>query len=402
MKLEPDLESPRNRESGSTPTNMPLPVYLFAAAIFVTTTSEFMVAGIMPSLSKAFGVSIGEVGNLISLFALGMTIGGPLATALLLFLKVQNKPGLLLLLILFVAGSVLTSIASDYATMALGRIVQGVASGGCFGIGMTICANLVRADARGRAVSLVLAGLMFAPVLGVPAIALIDQTFGWRASFSAIVILAVVATIVIAIGVPASKRAEFADLRSSLAALRNGRLWAAYLTSALIFGATFAAFSYFSPIFTDLVGLPASAIPMLLATYGIANVIGNLIVGRLADRYTLLVLLTGLSVLAAALIIFALFASVATISIGTFIVIGLFGITMNPALTARVMRAAHPGPMVNAVHSSVITGGLAAGTWAGGLGIDAGYGLTAPLWVGFSLALLGLLSLAPRAVRRLA
>lgn len=401
MKLEPDLDSPRNREADSTPTNMPLPVYLFAAAIFVTTTSEFMVAGIMPSLSKAFGVSIGEVGNLISLFALGMTIGGPLATALLLFLKVQNKPGLLLLLILFVAGSVLTSIAPDYATMALGRIVQGVASGGCFGIGMTICANLVRADARGRAVSLVLAGLMFAPVLGVPAIVLIDQTFGWRASFSAIVILAVVATIVIAIGVPASKRAEFADLGSSLAALRNGRLWAAYLTSALIFGATFAAFSYFSPIFTDLVGLPASAIPMLLATYGIANVIGNLIVGRVADRYTLLVLLTGLSVVAAALVIFALFASIATISIGTFIVIGLFGITMNPALTARVMRAAHPGPMVNAVHSSVITGGLAVGTWAGGLGIDAGYGLTAPLWVGFSLALLGLLSLAPPAVRRL-
>lgn len=77
------------------------------------------------------------------------------------------------------------------------------------------------------------------------------------------------------------------------------------------------------------------------------------------------------------------------------------GITLNPAMAARVMRAADPGPMVNALHSSVITGGLAFGTWAGGLGIEAGLGLTAPLWVGFGLALLGLLSLAPALARRM-
>lgn len=398
--ISADVENERV-SAARTASHIPLAVYLFAAAVFVTTTSEFMVAGIMPSLSTAFGVSVGEIGYLISLFALGMTIGGPLATALLLHLRVPNKPALLWLLGLFVVGSIVTAIAPSYAMMSLGRIVQGISSGGCFGIGLTICANLVRPDLRGRAVSLVLAGLMLAPVVGVPAIALVDQSFGWRTSFWAIAVLAVVATIVIAVGVPASRREEFADLRSSFAELRNGQLWAAYLTSGLIIGATFAAFSYFSPIFTEVVGLPATAIPMLLASYGIANVIGNLVVGRFADRYTFPVLLTGLSVLAVALVVFALFADVPSISIAAFIVIGLFGITMNPAMAARVMRAAHPGPMVNAIHSSVITGGLAVGTWAGGLGIDAGYGLTAPLWVGFSLALLGLLSLAPPAARRL-
>lgn len=398
--LSIDVENERGEASG-TATHMPFPVYLLSAAVFVMTTSEFMVAGIMPSLSTAFDVSIGEIGYLISLFALGMTIGGPLVTALLLHLKVPNKPAFLWLVGLFVAGSVVTAIAPNYAIMALGRVIQGISSGGCFGIGLTICANLVRPDLRGRAVSIVLAGLMLAPVVGVPAITLVDQSFGWRASFWTIAVLAVVATVVIAAGVPASKREEFADLRSSFAELRNGQLWAAYLTSGLIIGATFAAFSYFSPIFTEVVGLPASAIPMLLAVYGIANVIGNLVVGRFADRYTFPVLLTGLSVLALALVVFALFAAVPAIAVAAFIVIGLFGITMNPAMAARVMRAAHPGPMVNALHSSVITGGLAVGTWAGGLGIDAGYGLTAPLWVGFGLAILGLVSLAPAKARQL-
>lgn len=387
-------------DGGQASPPMPGAVYLLGAAVFAVTTSEFMVAGIMPSLSEAFGVSVGEIGYLISYFALGMTLGGPLATALLLTFRVPNKPAFLGLLGLFVGGSLLTALAPDYVTMAVGRIVQGVASGGCFGIALTICAGLVRPNLRGRAVSLVLAGLMLSPVIGVPATALIDQTFGWRASFWSIVVLATLATIVAAVGIPSSRREAFADLRSNLSALINGRLWAAYLTSGLIIGATFAAFSYFSPIFTDVAGVPEHFIPALLAIYGVANLVGNLIVGRFADTLTIPVLILGLAVLALSLAVFALFAEDALISVSAFIVIGLVGVTMNPAMAARVMRAAHPGPMVNAIHSSVITTGLAAGTWAGGLAIDAGYGLTAPLWVGFVLAIFGLLSLAPRGARQ--
>ena len=396
-----ELQSCTSDDLEADSAAMPLAVYLLSAAVFATTTSEFMVAGIMPSLSTALDVSVGEVGYLISLFALGMTIGGPLVTALLLHLKVQNKPAFLWLLGLFVAGSVVTAIAPNYAIMALGRAIQGISSGGCFGIGLTICASLVRPDLRGRAVSIVLAGLMLAPVVGVPAMALIDQSFGLRASFWAIVILAALSTVIVAIGVPSSRREEVAGLRSSIAALANGRLWAAYLTSSLIIGATFAAFSYFSAIFIQVTGLPATSIPILLAIYGVANVIGNLVVGRFADRFTIPILVGGLTFLAVALTVFALFAAVPAIAVAAFIVIGLFGITMNPAMAARVMRAAHPGPMVNALHSSVITGGLAVGTWAGGLAIDAGYELTAPLWVGLGLALLGLLSLAPPGARRM-
>ena len=87
-------------------------------------------------------------------------------------------------------------------------------------------------------------------------------------------------------------------------------------------------------------------------------------------------------------------------AIAAFLVIGLVGVALNPAMVARVMRAAHPGPLVNSLHTSVITAGLALGTWAGGAAIDRGYGLTAPLWVGVALAILGLLSLAPPSLRR--
>lgn len=383
------------------PAKVPPAVYLLGATIFAITTSEFMVAGMMPSLSAAFDVSVAEVGYLISLFAMGMTVGGPLVTALLLYLRVPNKQALLWLLGLFIGGSILAAMGRSYDVMAVARVVQGVSSAACFGISLTICADLVRPDLRGRAASIVLAGLMLSPVLGVPATTLIDQTFGWQASFWSIVVLALLSTLIVVRGVPASRPDTHVGLAAALSALRNGQLWAAYATSALIIGATFAAFSYFSPIFTEIAGLPVTAIPLLLAAYGAANIVGNLVIGRFADRFTIPILVGGLILLAVALAVFALLATVPAMSVAAFIAIGLTGVAMNPAMVARVMHAAHPGPLVNATHSSVITAGLAAGTWVAGLGIDAGYGFTAPLWTGLAFALAGLLSLALPGARAL-
>lgn len=380
---------------------LPVAVYLLGVTIFAVTTSEFMVAGIMPSLSVAFGVSVGEIGYLISLFALAMAIGGPLVTVLLLYFRMPNRRALLWLLGAFIAGSILAATAWNYASLALARIIQGTAGAACFSISLTICAELVQPGLRGRASSFVFAGLMLSPVVGVPATAYVDQAFGWRASFWSIVVLAALSTVIVAIGVPSTKRGEAANLVSSIAALQNRRLWAAYLTSGFIIGATFAAFSYFSPIFTQVAGLSKKAIPLLLVVYGAANVVGNLVVGRFADRFTIPILAVGLIAVAIALAVFAIFATIPAISVSAFILIGLFGVAMNPAMVARVMRAAHPGPLVNAMHASVVTAGLAFGTWLGGVSIDAGYGLTAPLWVGFGLAVIGLLSLAPSSARRL-
>ncbi|NSZ58447.1 MFS transporter [Agrobacterium tumefaciens] len=380
---------------------MPASVYLLAATIFAVTTSEFMVAGMMPTLAEAFSVSVGEIGYLISLFALGMAIGGPMVTALLLALRTPNKQALLWMLGLFLAGSVLAALAPSYSVMAIARVIQGVSSAACFGISMTICAELVRPEMRGRAVSFVLAGLMLSPVVGVPLTALINQTFGWQASFWSVVGLAILCTAVVTSAVPASKRGAVVDLAAGLSDLKSGRLWAAYTTSGLVIGATFAAFSYFSAIFTEVAGFTQAAIPALLAAYGAANVVGNLVVGRFADRFTIPVLIGGLILLAIALATFAFFASNPVISVVSFIMIGLTGVSLNPAMVTRVMRTAHPGPLVNSMHASMITAGLALGTWAGGFGIDAGYGLNSPLWIGFVLALAGLVTLVPASVRRL-
>lgn len=372
-------------------SRLPATVYLLGATIFSLVTAEFMVAGMMPALADAFSVSLAQVGNLIALYALGMALGGPPVTILLLARGISNKHALVGLLTVYVAAGVLASAAPSYAVLALARIIMGVASAACIGLCMTVCAAMVPREARGRAISVVLAGLMLSPVAGVPMTAWIEQHYGWRASSWAVVVLALICTVFAALRLPASDAGQ-AGLRRQWATLGNRSLWAAYLTSGLIIGAAFAAFSYCTPILIEEVGISPGQVAPILALYGVANLLGNMVVGRVADSHTFAALGGGLLMLLLALLGFALAGDHIWLNLGCFFAIGLTGVALNPAMVARVMKAAESGPLVNTLHTSVITAGIALGSWAGGVAIEAGYGLRAPLWVGAALALLGLLS----------
>ncbi|WP_268796948.1 MFS transporter [Pseudomonas huanghezhanensis] len=375
-------------------SKLPTDVYLLGLTIFSLVTAEFMVAGMMPALAEAFSVSVSQVGNLIALYALGMALGGPPVTVLLLSRGISNRRALVGLLAVYVGAGALAAAAPTYEVLALARIIMGVSSAACIGLCLTLCAGMVALELRGRAISVVLAGLMLSPVAGVPLTAWVEQHAGWRASAWLVVALALICTALAASRLPPSAAGSEPALSQQWAALKNRSLWAAYLTSGLIIGATFAAFSYCTPILIHEVGIAPGHVAPLLALYGVANLIGNMVVGRLAERYTLPALAWGLVLMVLALSGFALAGEYQWLNLGCFILLGLTGVALNPAMVARVMKAAEPGALVNTLHTSVITAGLAFGSWAGGTAIDAGYGLRSPLWVGAAMALLGLLSLA--------
>lgn len=372
---------------------MPLSIYIMGLMIFAMTTSEFMVAGIMPALSAEFQVSVAAIGYLITAYAAGMIVGGPLLTAVLL--KVPRKQSFIIVSAIFLAGQVLGAVAPSYEVMMAARIITGLSSAAAFGISLTICFSLVGPSARGRAASIVLGGLMVATAIGLPLAIWIEQHFGWRASFWAVVILLLISGLIGLFTIPSLPKSEKISFREEIGALKNPRLWAAYSTSMLIIGGTFAAFSYFSPILTDLSGFGAEAVPMLLGVYGIATVIGNIVTGRLADHYMMPILTIGLTALTAALVMFGLFVHSPAIAVISVVIVGLVGVPMNPAMATRVTRVADTGSIVTTIHSSVISLGVMVGSSLGGLTIDAGLGLASPLWVGALLAVLGLLSLLP-------
>ncbi|MFE6158051.1 MFS transporter [Streptomyces sp. NPDC056486] len=374
---------------------MPRAVYLLALGIFAMVTSEFVVAGLMPQMADGLDATIPEIGYLITAFAAAMAFGGPFLTIALL--KMRQKTALIVLFGIFLAGNVLAALAPDYRTMLVARVITGIASQAFFGISISLCARLTRPEVRGRAIAVALNGLMLGTLLGLPLSTVIGEHLGWRAAFWAITGLTVLAALATIAGVPRMESAADGDggnLRQELGAFRNPRLWLTLTTSTFIIGATFSAFSYLNPILTEVTGFSTGTVPLLLIAYGAATVIGNTVVGRLADKHTVPVLLTGLLLNLAFLAGFAVLAQLSFAAVVLMMGIGLVGVTMNPALVTRVQRTGNARPLVNTVHSSFITLGIIIATSVGGPAIDT-FGLRAPLWIGAALAALGLLTLLP-------
>lgn len=399
MAAQGDLVSPAKTAAQSHA--IPPVVYCLSLAFFALTTSELMISGLMPSLQQAFARSMSDIGNLISLYALGMMFGGPIVTIAFLALKIDNKRGLLMLLVFYAIAQAIAASTSSFQVMMVARVVTGMAAATSLGLTLALTAQMVSPDVRGKASSMVFAGLMLCTVFGVPAATLIDQHFGWRASFWSIVVLVLFCALVVAVKIAKVSEDEKTDLASELREMRKPKLWATYSTSALVIGASFAAYAYFMPILTGVSGFSAGSIPLLLAIYGAANIIGNYVAGRFADRHTLATLFVGIGLMIVTLTIFALFAEWKPAALIGVIGIGLTGIALNPALTARVMRTAYPGALVNAMHASVINIGLSIGPWVGGMALDHGFDLHAPLFVALVMTCLALLTLVPRALRKM-
>jgi predicted MFS family arabinose efflux permease len=372
---------------------------VLALGIFAMVTSEFVVAGLMPQIATGLDASIPQVAYLITAFAAAMALGGPVLTVLVM--RLLPRTALQLVFASFLVGNVLAAVAPNYPLMLLARLVTGAASQAFFGIAVSICAVLVAPEVRGRAVAVVINGLMLGTLLGLPLATFVGAAFGWRAAFWAISGLTVLAAVATFAAVPALDRIAAGPLRHELGVFRRPRLWLVLSTSLLVIGATFAAFSFLTPILTTISGFEAGLVPFLLVAYGAATVVGNAVVGRLADRHALVVLLCGLGLNLLFLTGFALFAHVGAAAVACMLGIGLVGVTMNPAMVVRVQRAGNVGPLVNTVHGSFITGGIIVSSTLGGLVID-GFGLRAPLWIGAGLAVLGILTLVPDLVRRTA
>ncbi|MFD8700539.1 MFS transporter [Kitasatospora purpeofusca] len=372
---------------------MPRAVYVLALGVFAMVTSEFAVAGLMPQLAEGLDATVPQIGYLITAFSVAMSFGGPLLAVALL--RMRQRAALMLLFAIFLVGNLLAATASGYPVMLVARVVSGVAAQAFFGISISLCAQLARPEVRGRAIAVLMNGLMLGTLLGLPLATVIGEHLGWRAAFWAVAVLTAAVALCTLTGVPDADHAEgTGSLRDELGALRNRRLWLAFVTSTLIIGATFTLFSYVNPVLTELTGFSAGSVPLLLVAYGAATVVGNTVVGRLADRYALPVLATGLALNTAFLAGLALLAQFRVPAVGLLLGVGLVGVTMNPAMVSRVQRIGGSRPLVNTVHNSFITLGVILSSLLGGLAIDA-FGLRAVLWLGVAMAVAGLLSLLP-------
>lgn len=380
---------------------MPLALVALAIGAFGIGTTEFVIMGLLPEIAAEFGVSIPSAGLLVTGYALGVVAGAPVMT--ILGTKINRKTMLMLLMGLFIAGNLLSAVAPAFGVMLSGRIVASLAHGAFFGIGSVVAAELVAPDKRAGAIAIMFTGLTVANIVGVPLGTFVGQAVGWRVTFGIVAALGVVGLVGVAKLVPDLPRPEGAHLRKELAAFRNVQVVLAMAMTVLGFGGVFAAITYIAPMMTEIAGYSSGAVTWLLVLFGIGMFLGNLTGGRFADRKLMPMLYVSLGGLAIVLALFTVTAHSKILAAATILLIGALGFATVPPLQKRVLDQAHGAPtLASVVNIGAFNLGNALSAWLGGVVISAGFGYTAPNWVGAALAgsALGLAVLSAALERR--
>lgn len=368
-----------------------MPVALLALAIgaFGIGTTEFVIAGLLPDVARTFEVGIPAAGWLITGYALGVALGAVPMT--MLGSLMRRKHLLLGLMVVFVAGNLVSALAPTYAVLMGGRVLAALTHGAFFGVGAVVASDLVRPERKASAIAFMFTGLTLANVLGVPMGTFVGHAAGWRATFVVVAALGVLGLVGVAALVPSQPRPARTSIRSELTVFTSPQVWLAFGMTVLGFGGVFASFTYVAPMLTGVAGFPTGAVGWLLVLFGAGLVLGNLVGGRLADRAAMPTLKVTLATLALVLAAFTVTSHSPWPAAVTLFLVGGFGFATVPPLQLRMLDSAKAAPTIaSAVNIGAFNVGNALGAWLGGLVITAGFGYAAPNLVGAGLAAGGL------------
>ena len=139
---------------------------VLALGMFALGTDSFVVAGVLPEISRTFHVNIGAAGQLTTAYAITYALLAPLLAAVAA--HVPRKAMLLTALGIFVVANLITAQAPSFAIAIASRILAGAGAAMFAPTATGAAATLVPAERRGYALSIVIAGLTAATALGTP------------------------------------------------------------------------------------------------------------------------------------------------------------------------------------------------------------------------------------------
>jgi DHA1 family inner membrane transport protein len=378
---------------------LPFVVLVLATGTFLMGTTEFVIAGLLPEIADDLAVSVSHAGLLITAFAAGMIVGAPVMA--IATLRLPRRSTLVLALTVFALGHVVAALSPSFAVVLAARVVTALATGAFWCVGAVVATTAAGPAATSRALGLLLGGMTVANVAGVPLGAWLGQMSNWRAPFWVLAGLSAGAALVIGRFIPDEEQREVRSVRAEFAALRQARVWLALSAIALLLGGVLAAYTYISPLLTERAGIPVSAVPLVLTSYGVGALLGTTVGGRLGDRRPLATLITAA---AASTLVLLLLVFFSTSAVGTVVLVtamGVTGLAATPVLGALVMRFAGSAPtLASALASSSSNVGIAVGSWVAGIALASPLGQAGPPLVGTVTAALTLVPLTALALMR--
>ena len=353
---------------------MPIALYAMALAAFAVGTAEFIIAGLLPTLAADLSVSIPTAGLLVTGYALSVAIGGPILA--LLTAHFPRRPMILITVALYALGQAGCALAPNYEILMAARVLAAVTHGLFFGNATIAAASVVPFERRGAAISIVLAGVPLANLLGVPFGAVLGHWLGWRAAFWCIAGLGAAAFLAIAFTLPTVREKQEAvpDWRAQIRVLFRHQVALSYLTLFVLLIGVLAFVTFQVPFLIAMTGVPEAATPPYLLAYGLGAVCGIVLGGRLAD-WKLMPAMLGASIAYAAIsaiVLLAMHSPVAMFAVMTALGAVVYTFTVPPQ--TRIVHNSKGAPTLAATFiATAFNLGYAAGALIGAALLAGGF-----------------------------
>ena len=346
--------------------------------------AEFVMMGILPDVARDLKISIPAAGHFISAYALGVCVGAPVLT---LARKYPLKHILLVLVTLIMVGNICAALSPNYWMLLISRFISGLPHGAYFGVGSIVAERLADKGKSSEAVSIMIAGMTIANLFGVPLGTSLSTMLSWRATFLLVGLWGIVILYYIWRWVPQVEGLKDTGFKGQFRFLKTPAPWLILGATALGNGGVFCWYSYINPMLTHVSGFSAESITPLMILAGFGMVLGNLISGRLSDRYTPGKVGTAAQALICLMLLLIFFLSPykwAAALLMCLCTAGLFAVSSPEQIL--IIRVAKRGEMLGAACVQVAFNlGNAIGAYAGGLAVSSGYRYPALTGVPFAL-----------------
>lgn len=334
---------------------------------FITGLSVLAPAGMLPELSAGLGVTVRDVGLLVTYGAVILCFGSPIVSWL------TTRVGRRLLmsgtLAIIAIGHVLSAIVDSYAAILALRLATLAFVAIYTPQAASTMALIVSEKDRPAALAFVFLGWSLAIAVGLPLITLFATQFGWRETYLAIGVASAVSAALNAASLPKGLQGHPLSLQSFVDIAKSRTLMLILLITLFQMSGQFSITIYMAVLAQEIAGGGPSAGGLLFSLLGAAGLIGNLVATRIVQfagvqrtlGFFILVMMTGA-------LIFALGAGVLALMAAGVFILGL-GITAgNSMQQARLVTAA---PILAsatvALNTSVLYVGQALGSGAAGL-----------------------------------
>jgi predicted MFS family arabinose efflux permease len=363
-------------------------IYIMALGAFGIITTEFGIIGIMPAIAKHFQVSIDTAGWLLSGFALTIALTGPFAV--LLTSSINRKWMMCLVLFTFVLSNILSAISPNFTVLMIARIIPAFLHPVFWAVATVAASKQVEPKDAPKAVSVVLAGLSIATVLGVPITTYVAELINWKASFIVAGVINLIAFVALMAFVPSMPVTEKQSVKSQLVILKKGQMWVNLVATMIMIAGIFATYSYLAEYLEKISSMNGTQISVMLLLFGATGIAGNWLTGLALSKN---VLLTTRFFLLSLIAVHVLAYTFGGLFIPMTAIIGIWGFIHTGGFLIGQTRSTSEAPEAPELAASLMVSfgnaGVTLGTFLGGI-IITQFGIHEVIWISILLLLASL------------